>query len=68
MRNVRTGSYASGLIFRDTLFSSNQKSGDGSPGILLKNLVGDVPSGSPNPNPISDRKSNFLPPLSDVAT
>ena len=37
-------------------------------GVLLKNLNGGVPTGSPNPNPVSDQKSNFPPPLSDLAT
>ena len=37
-------------------------------GVLLKNLNGGVPTGSPNPNPVSDQKSNFPPPLADLAT
>ena len=37
-------------------------------GVLLKNLDGGVPSGSPNPYPVSDQRSYFLPPLSDLAT
>ena len=36
--------------------------------VLLKNHNGGVPTGSPNPNPVSDQNSNFPPPLSDLAT
>ena len=65
---MKTTLLVQGLIFRDTLFLSNQKGGNGSPGVLLKNLNGGVPTGSPNPNAVSDQKSNFPPPLSDLAT
>ena len=36
-------------------------------GILLGILGGGVPPGSPNPDPISDQKTSFPQPFSDLA-
>ena len=45
---------------RPSLGTSPSKTGGGGGGVILGILYGDVPPGSPNPDPISDQKMLLL--------